>query len=153
MVTIAEIKQKQQELEQMIENYQREEKGICNPQENELYYHEYDGCVNYSYYSNDNSVHFYRFAIGNYFKTKEKAERELDKRKAVQELKELAGGYKWRKGKKNWILSYDCDTFDSAIEEWERIQGAIYFESHEDIRSAIDILGEEKLKLIFDIEG
>ena len=159
MTTLTDIQQKQQELEQMINSLKQEEAGFWKPEASEEYFYINEmGAACEEVYAKGFSFDAFNLETGNYFKTKEEAERELAKRKAIQELKELAGGYEWRNGKDNHFIRCDFGFSDDYFFEVDFMtitldMGVIYFKTEEQAQKAIDTLGEEKLKLIFDIEG
>ena len=103
-----------------------------------------------SEYTCDND--FYQ--IGNYFKTKEEAEFELNKRLVYQKLKDYAlehneGEIDWKNSKQEkWVISYDnqfkCLRY--RIRYTLSDIGQIYFSSCEIAREAVKAIGEDTIK-------
>ena len=87
------------------------------------------------------------FAIGNYFRTKEEAEFMVERLKVLQELRELANGYKFEHKKANYYMAYDCSTQIIEISAcYYLLTNDICFNTKEDIENAINTIGEERLK-------
>ena len=101
----------------------------------------------YRFYEDEFHQGFLQF--GNIFRTKEEAEREVERRKVLTQLRELAkaarsgmkcnwkvGVDKWyapdAHGRCEWLVSYTC-----SIE----IPGAVYFPSEKSTRDAIKTVG------------
>ena len=101
-----------------------------------------------------------RYQLGNYFKTKEEAEFELNKRLVYQELKDYAlehneMGIDWKKSEQEkWVISYDnqfkCLRY--RIRYTLSDIGQIYFSSCEIAREAVKAIGEDRIeKYLFNI--
>lgn len=91
------------------------------------------------------------YKFGNCFKTEEEAQKELDRRLAEQELLDLCDG---SSDDDYWVeIGYDRDTDLFETGQYGRMVGNCYhFASEESAQKAIDMLGTEKLKLIFRID-
>lgn len=89
------------------------------------------------------------FKTGNCFRTREEAQKELDRRLAEQEILDLCD---WDGEIVYYILynpiseSFDINLYNTFIPTPYR------FASEESVKKAIDTLGTEKLKLIFRID-
>lgn len=96
------------------------------------------------------------WSIGNVFLTKEEAEQEVERRKIHQELQELAGFWEpdWGGGyKKAYIIEYDRSIVGVTwIDSSWKIANIIYFETEQLAQSAIDTIGEERLKIYFGVK-
>ena len=85
----------------------------------------------------------------------EQEKRWIEKRLAILHLKELAGCYEPENVEDAWAIEFDGynGDFYSRYGRTFNMEKPIYFKSDDEAEKAIDTLGEEKLKLIFDIEG
>lgn len=103
-----------------------------------------------SVYTCDND--FYQ--IGNYFKTKEEAEFELNKRLVYQKLKDYAlehneGEIDWKNSdQEKWVIF--CDNQSECLVYRDRYTlydiGQIYFSSYEIAREAVEAIGKDRIK-------
>lgn len=91
------------------------------------------------------------FSIGNYFKTREEAEFEVERLKVLEELKKFSYEFSEEEWKDNDIakfsMYYDYDYSKIGIRNntaWKH--DLIYFKIREDAQKAIDKIGEERLK-------
>lgn len=94
------------------------------------------------------------YQFGNYFKTKEEAEFELNKRLVYQELKDYAlehneMGFDWKNSEQEkCVISYDNQIkclvyrYRCALSDI----GQIYFSSCEIAREAVEAIGEDRIK-------
>ena len=90
----------------------------------------------------------YKRDIGNVFLTEEEANREVERRR-VETLLLKYGGRRWFKnGKENWFISYDYTEgfFRYVYAIREQRQGMIYFDTEEQLKKAVEEIGEERLK-------
>ena len=94
------------------------------------------------------------YQFGNYFKTKEEAEFELNKRLVYQELKDYAlehnkMGIDWKKSEQEkWVISYD-NQFKCLRYRIRYILsdiGQIYFSSCGIAQEAVEAIGEDRIK-------
>lgn len=97
----------------------------------------------------EESVDYVHYKLGNCFKTKEEAQKELDRRLAEQELLDVCD---WDGEEK--VYAIECRYNDKWFTcSWSSyIQSPYRFASEECCQKAIDTLGTEKLKLIFRID-
>lgn len=107
-------------------------------------------CWNYR----EEEADFDAFEIGNAFKTWEKAEFELERRKVIAELKKYSKTYNPKKNNFSICYSYDADDFGIYLEpNGEPEIGAYYFESEKIAQKAIKEVGEERIKkYLFGVE-
>lgn len=92
-----------------------------------------------------------RFIIGNYFKTEEEAEFEIERLKVLEELKEFSYDFsdeEWEYGDSDkFILYYNYEINEIDIDcFWNCKYDSIHFKTKEDAQKAIDKIGEERLK-------
>lgn len=100
-----------------------------------------------------------RMNIGNVFRTVAEAEHEIDRRKVMTELRQLARK-SWGGGKVDWsnIAQDKWYLFCDHSEQVWRIdygstcqrQGAIYFATREAAQAAIETIGADRLMLLED---
>lgn len=95
-----------------------------------------------------------RYQLGNYFKTKEEAEFELNRRLVYQELKDYAlehneMGFDWKNSEQEkWVISYDNQIeclvcrYRCALSDI----GQIYFSSCKIAQEAVKTVGEDRIK-------
>ena len=91
--------------------------------------------------------------IGNFFKTEEEAEFEVEKLKVEAELRKFSRPFKVDKD--NTGLYYGHESGEIMFTEVKtcQMQGAIYFESRDKAQQAIKSVGEERIKkYIFGVE-
>lgn len=93
------------------------------------------------------------FEAGNYFKTKEEAEFELNRRLVYQELKDYAldnneMGIDWTDDHIKWSVYYDAEAECLKCDYWYSHCdiGQVYFSSEEIAKRAIDAIGEDRIK-------
>lgn len=128
------------------------------PKDKEYYYYlGVDGSVNGAYWHDNSNIARFGVKYGNFFKTKEEAERFAEKRRIEVELQnianELNNGWKpnWEdpneakysivKGASgNILIDYDYNLTRSTI----------YFKTREFAKQAIEHIGEERLKKYFN---
>lgn len=88
--------------------------------------------------------------IGNIFRTQEEAEKELEARKVVAELKRQPGAKKFSLGEDNWSFGVDLSTMRMSNiltnaglcdDGWH----SIYFDSKESCKAAIKAVGESRI--------
>ena len=95
---------------------------------------------------------YYQF--GNYFKTEEEAEFELNKRFVYQELKDYAlehneMGIDWTDDRIKWSIYYDTETKCLTCDYWYTNycgMEQVYFSSAEIAQGAISAIGEDRIK-------
>lgn len=105
----------------------------------------------------DNQLH--RLEIGNVFRTEEEANREVERRKVLTELRKLAkaswggGNADWsRSGQYKWEMFYDHKEKEwIALDLWlSQTQGAVYFATGHDAEAAIETIGADRLMLLLE---
>lgn len=94
------------------------------------------------------------YQIGNYFKTKEEAEFELNKRLVYQKLKDYAlehneGEIDWKNSKQEkWFIAYDSQI--KCLGCYNKFIcydiGQIYFSSRKIAQEAVETIGENRIK-------
>lgn len=101
------------------------------------------------------------YKFGNYFKTNEEAEFELNKRLVYQELKDYALEHNkvklnWKDSLQDkWCICYDFHNKILSPENWHTIGeiGQIYFSSQQIALDAITAVGEDRIeKYLFGVE-
>lgn len=105
----------------------------------------------------DTSDDFQRHCIGNVFKTKVDAERRIEQQHILVELQRFADthnetGIGWNDLKyPKYILGYDREIDKIVIREFTSIQVSTlpFFTSRELAEFAIECVGEERIKLLF----
>lgn len=159
MATLEEIKKKQEELNEMIKIFEREQEKeeenlstVWVPQYHEAYFFinsygtvlcsRWDGC------RYDKSA----LKTNNAFKTQEEAENHVEWLKILYELRTLGGDY-WHNIKKEneaiYTLLCDHEFKTIHINSVYTIQDAplpIYFKTQEQLGHAIETIGEDRLK-------
>lgn len=95
-----------------------------------------------------------RYQLGNYFKTKEEAEFEFNKRLVYQELKDYALEHNemdidWKNSEQEkWVIS--CDNQTKCLVYRDRYAlsdiGQIYFTSDKIAKKAVKAVGEDRIK-------
>ena len=92
---------------------------------------------------------------GNAFLTKEEAEFECERRKIEAKMIKLGGIRKAEQGKANWYFEYRpaSGAIEAMWTAYEMRQGAIYFDSEEKAKEAVEVIGKDKIKkYIFGVE-
>lgn len=124
----------------------------------------------YYYIATDATVEYFVFdgtnfdidvvAIGNVYRTLEEANREVERRKVLTELRKLAKA-SWGGGNADWSRSgqYKWELFyDHKEKEWialdlcwlSQTQGAVYFATGHDADAAIETIGADRLMLLLE---
>ena len=96
----------------------------------------------------------YHYQSGNYFKTEEEAEFELNRRLVYQELKDYAlehneGEIDWKNSKQEkWVISYDnqIKCFTYLVRYVLSDIGQIYFSSRKIAQEAVKTIGKDRIK-------
>lgn len=101
---------------------------------------------------NDSSTDNRRLSIGNFFKSEKQTEFSIEKLKVEAELREYSKPFEILST--NWLIAKEIDgTIEVHWSSHSENQGAIYFESSEKARQAIEAVGEERImKYIFEVE-
>lgn len=99
----------------------------------------------------DDEIDNFRYLIGNIYKTREEVEFAVEKAKVTTELKRYAQKYNYKgdwenKCTEKWYISYDF--YDNEILTTYTFgkSDCIYFSSEEIVKSAIEEIGEERIK-------
>ena len=96
--------------------------------------------------------------IGNIFRTKEEAVREIERRKVLNELRKLAkaalGAVKcdWKIEKEKWYVGYShtsCEWFVSCTYRLESF-GVVYFPTEETALAALETIGADRMMLLLE---
>jgi hypothetical protein len=90
-----------------------------------------------------------RYAIGNYFKTKEEAEFEIERLKVLAEMREFAEPEDrlWNGDNYHYHIYYDYCGNELYISWTRNIRGdGMYFESQEKAQQCIASVGKERIK-------
>lgn len=134
----AEIKEKESEIERLknlnwIPNY------------NEMYYtiNGYGDVV--QDINEEKSFNIQKFLIGNYFKTREEAEFKVEQLKVYQELKAFAEPFDANKIQRSLYYDYEEQSIENGSLRGLKSPLELYFESEEQIREAIETIGEDRL--------
>ena len=113
----------------------------------------------------NNTKHYFDenlFKVGNYFKTKEEAEFELNRRLVYQELKDYALEHNkididWYDTEEcKWSIRYDYYRDCFTVSSWWYYQelGQIYFSSQDIALDAIKVVGRDRIKkYLFGVVG
>lgn len=106
------------------------------------------------WYGDDFDCEQGRLSIGNVFKTKEQAEFVAEKLKVEAELRKFSR--KFVAYQSDCFISYEhgMGELEFRYSSLADVQGAIYFESAEKAKQAIEEVGEERIKkYLFGVEG
>lgn len=153
----------QDKVMELIEEFEARLKSLKEEYNNEfecgdLYFYIIDGC----YVGQKNWYKEYvdkrRYEYGNAFKTREEAEFEAEKRRALYELKQLGRGF--RPNESNYYICLHHDSPDNqkklfykSMTEVEHVYGDYYFDSIPKAKDAVYRIGEERiLKYLFRVE-
>lgn len=146
------IKKYQELIERLKEeqNTDVSKKVRWKPKDGELcYFITATGCIGNFYFSSKDSLNCKHYKIGNCFKTKEEAQKELDRRIAEQELLDMCD---WDRDIVYCVIyNQNSERFDVNLYN-TFIPAPYRFASIESAQKAIDTLGAEKLKLVFRID-
>lgn len=119
------------------------------PKDGETYWYLYsDGTFERGFWILQNAILLGRYKIGNCFKSKKDAQKELDRRLAEQELLDMCDN----SGVIEIGFDIDNREFCAMGEDSDYLFSPYRFATEESAQKAIDTLGEEKLKLIFRID-
>ena len=149
MSTLEELEMKITELSEEIERLKAEkENEPWKPKDGEEYWFIYHSgaILSISWYGEP--VDQKRYAIGNVFKSEEEAEFRAEQLKVEAELRRFARPFK--NNCKNYTLQYwhSDDKVETTFFEHSQC-GNIYFPSREIAKKAIDIVGEDRIKMYY----
>lgn len=159
MKNLEELKKKYEELGKEIERLENQNDVNWRAELGEKYF--YIGTFGETYSSNDNNDMFDngRYAMGNYFKTEEQAEKILEKIKIYVKLKRLAAKLNdgqeidWNNSKQEKYYIYFCKSNKKLIlTNTIGIQdiGQIYCLDKNFLEKAKQVIGEENLLKLFE---
>lgn len=148
---IAETENKIAELKNELDNLKKEQNkqdGRWKPNINDDYYYINDKAA--AQFNINMGTHGDKelFSIGNYFKTEEEAEFELERLKIIEELKEFAFEPNWKDvNQDKYIIEYNhfVKEIDYGMSYCLQSDN-IYFETKEDVENAIKKVGEDRIK-------
>lgn len=131
----------------LIKKSNKTQNKLWKPKYGEIYWYiDGDGCFRASR-GGCSEYEEYRLDIGNCFSTKEEALFEVERLKVIRELKELAGGYKWKYCDDNYCICIDSRENKIVITNYHwTLENNIYFPSEKAAQKAIDTIGEERLR-------
>ena len=145
---LVENKEKIAEIEKKIEE-KKVETGRWKPEKgDEYWYLNGHGSPLRSIWG-DNFQDVERYAISNYYQTKEECKFIKEKLKVIAELKEYAEpkNRAWGWGNIHYFLYYDCTMKEVDISCGQIFKRSeIYFESEKKAKQAIDVVGEDRIK-------
>ena len=163
MNNLEELEKKYEELGKEIERLKNEKKNVRWRAETQEHYYYINSVVTTDDdIEDDYDADIDRYNTGNYFKTREQAEKQLKKLKIYMQLKDLAlrlnNGEKidWDNGEQNkYKIYYNCGYDKLSYDAWSTIQelGAIYCLDINFYKEALEEIGEENLKLLFGVEN
>lgn len=115
----------------------------------EYYYLNNNGTIGESKFDDDR-IDRKKLMIGNYFKTKEEAEFEVERLKIIEELKEFAYEFSDEEWKNSEICKYSivCDCRDRSIcmcDSYFVKKTDLYFKSLEDMKKAIEKVRRDRV--------
>jgi hypothetical protein len=134
------------------------ESKVWKPKKNEgYYYHIFVDAEYTTWYGDDFDNE--RYEIGNYFKTREEAQFQVEKLKVIAELKRYAlenneCELNWGERKSKYYIYCDCEDMKLRVNwVWCYKSNGIYFSSRDIAEKAIETIGEERLmKYYFEVE-
>lgn len=149
----AEFLGKLEELQKEAEaQKEQEEPKPWNPQAREKYFCVDNYFLSHSFYNMNDDVDSYNFEIGNYFRTRERAEQVAEKMRLLLRLEQLhdmlCPDYEpdFGSGEATYCLYYDYSSSHWAAEGWYdcncRVNGP-YFDTLENAEKAAEILNKE----------
>lgn len=136
---------KKELLEKYDEEHHNENDHILK---NERYYYITNtGAINYTFFNGD-LFDDARTSIGNFFRTKEAAEFEVERLKVIHELKKYAEKKPiWNGVNRHYYIQYHVeDDYMSSDFRHIYVYDTIYFSSLEDADKAIEAIGKDRLK-------
>lgn len=149
----ADLQAKLDEMKATITKMKTEPSGLWKPKVGEDYY--FIGCDGSAEgtYNEGNDTDKRIIKQGNAYRTKEEAEHARDKQEVTQRLRELADGYRFKRGAKKWELYYNtatkCWKIGALVNAFSA--GNVYFDSEEEAFAALTELGS-RLDVLLEIE-
>ena len=128
----------------------QEEKEWPQDGDNYYYIHSNGEIANSNFYLNDSFCKNI-LSVGNYFRTREEAEFEVERLKVLEEMKKFAESEdrEWDGINEHWCIIYQCSTFVPSIKFLFKIEckyDGIYFETEEKARECVKAVGEDRIK-------
>lgn len=111
------------------------------------YYHDIHCDIQFRLWTGDR-FDLVMLEVGNVYLTSEAAEREVERRKVIKILRDMAGGFKpdWSSGCTNYYLFFDhsgpCPHWDVSYQRNCAYPGQVYFVTEKAAKAAIDRLGD-----------
>lgn len=148
----------EKQLAELKKELEKKDKGIWKPATGEKYYYlSTYGVVNHELNTTDTD--YAKVEFGNYYKTKEEAEKMATYLKYTNLLRKYVEEHSepidWGNDEPKYSIWYDTDRniFHTEGDDCYPQQGTIYASSEEVLKEAIDFVGEENIKkYIFGIE-
>lgn len=145
---IAELESQLTAIQQALDKLKQVEVDETWPKiEDTYWYVASNGVVEYTTYVDDESDNGAK-SIGNIFRTEEAAEKELEARKVIAELRSQTGSRKFVVGEEQNNIDVDLE-FGSVIADFScdyaRGFGQAYFDTEEDVKNAIKVVGEDRI--------
>ena len=138
--------EERQTLMALIEKANAPKSKMWEPKNKENYYYIVsDGTVKCTIHLSDSIVDKSRLLIGNCFKTQEEAEFAIERLKVLHELRQFAG----TKNADNVSYSLIFSTKNKIVDDVKQndcITSAIWFDTIEDAKTAIETVGEDRIK-------
>ena len=159
MEKLQELKKKYKELGEEIERLEKK-RDVWKPQHNEQYFFiKTHGEIDWTYWEDDNYFDTERYEIGNCFKTREEAEKAVEKAKIYTQLKRLAEEENtepidWENGKQRKYCII-CNEDNILAKTWDikiRTVGNVHSTNENFLDRAQERIGEENLLKLFKEE-
>lgn len=143
---ILEIKSKLAELEDKLEQAENMQTDQWKPNKGDRYYYisAYGEALHATWFNSD--VDNQSLLFGNVFKTEEEAEFEVERRKILHELSELARPFDYES--ENWCFYLNSEGLIDCYEGFENqyFYGDCYFDSMKEVILAIEKIGASRIK-------
>lgn len=146
-----QIENEQKAIEEIDKELKRLDSKKWKPKIDEKYFYVDYKADFFSTQNNNFNIDKRMLSIGNYFKTEEGAEFEVERLKVLEELKEFSYEFsdeEWKnKAITKYLLSYDFFNNNILIIYWCMVKyNTLYFKTDEDAEKAIEKIGEDRLK-------
>jgi len=149
----ADLQAKLDEMKATITKMKAQPSGFWKPAIGDSYYQVgSDGGVFLNHH-NGTKTDYAIIEHGNAYRTYEEAKRAREKQEVTRRLRELAGGYRFRRGAANWFVVHDAydNQWVAANNNAHFNPTTIYFPSKEAALAARDELGP-RLDVLLEIE-
>lgn len=149
-----QIENEQKAIEEIDKELKRLDSKKWKPKIDEKYFYVDYKADFFSTQNNNFNIDKRMLSIGNYFKTREEAEFELERLKVLEELKEFSYEFSDEEWENSAILKYQLVCFYGKYNEkgigytgivYSKHNG-VYFKTKEDVKKAIKKIGEDRLK-------